>query len=75
MFDVIENGIPQVLYASKTLSADALLGDFCEEPLHLIEPTAVSRNEVQMPTGVLGDPQAHVWCFMRGVIIQDRMDF
>ena len=73
--NVIENGFLKVSHAAEAFPADALLGDFGKEPFDLVEPTAVGRNEVEMPTGMLGDPKPHPGCFVRGVIVQHGVDF
>ena len=74
MFDVIEDGFTQVFYAAKTIAADSLLGDFGEEPLHLVKPTTVGRDEVQLPARMLGDPQTHLRRLVRSVIVQNSMN-
>ena len=74
MLDVAKDGIAQLRDAAKTVPPDSLLGDFSEETFHLIEPTAVGRDKVQMPARMLGNPEAHLWSFVRGVIIQHRVN-
>ena len=73
--NVIENGFLKVSHAAEAFPADALLGDFGKEPFDLVEPAAVGWDEVQMPAGMLGDPQPHPGGLVRGIIIQHGMDF
>ena len=74
MLDVIKDRLPKLFHAAKTVTSDSLLSDFGEEALHLVEPTAVGGNEVQMPARMFSDPQPHLRCFVCSVVVQDRMD-
>ena len=56
MLDVAKDGIAKLLDAAKAIPPDSLLSDFSEETFHLIEPTAVGGDKVQMPARMLGNP-------------------
>jgi len=63
----------QILDAGKGATADRLVGDQCEEPLHLIEPGAVGWNEVDVPTRTPCQPGLYPRMLVSAVVVDDQM--
>jgi hypothetical protein len=64
----------QVLNAPESASSNRLLGDDVEPDLHLIQPGGVGRSQMDMKTGVQGQPAPHPSMFMCGVVVDDQVD-
>lgn len=75
VLDEVEDCLSQLAYAPEALPTDSSQSDLGEEPLDLVEPTTVCWNEVETPARVLGHPTAHRGGLMRGVVVQDHVDF
>ena len=74
VLDEVEDGVSQLPDAPEALPTNSTLSDLGEEPFDLVEPTAMGRNEVEAPSGVLGYPTAHRSGLMCGVVVQDCMN-
>jgi len=65
MNEVIDFG-PEVLHAPECPPSNRLLGDQVEPDLHLVKPGGVGRGQMDVKTGVQGQPALHPGMFMSG---------
>src|SRR5260370_33374448 len=66
--------VHQLFDAAEGATTNGFVGDQAEEALHLVEPGAVSGNEMQVPARTLGKPDFHPRVLMRAVVVHDQMD-
>src|SRR5437660_8616519 len=52
-----------------------VIGNAGKESLDLIEPAGVGGSEMEMPAWMLGKPSFHRRRFMRGIVVEHRMNF
>ena len=69
--DVVFDRLGQIGDALEDAATDTLIGDPGKKALHLIEPTAMGRSEMQFPAWAFGQPILHRLGFVCGVIVQD----
>jgi hypothetical protein len=50
-----------------------LIGDQSEPALHLVQPRAIGRREVQMKSWTLGEPRPDSRVFVSAVVVADQM--
>jgi hypothetical protein len=56
MSDELIDSLHELLDAGERSASDGLVGDQCKETLDLVQPGAVSRDEVHMPARPAGWP-------------------
>src|SRR5471032_2249807 len=72
--DEMIDAFNELLDARERATANGLVSDQCEETFHLIEPGAVGRREVHMPTRASRQPRLDLRVAMSGVVVDDAMD-
>ena len=74
MLQIISDRRLQRRHAPERTPSDPLLRDLAEEPLHLVQPRAARRREMQVVLGVAEEPPLHRRRIVRPVVVQDHAD-
>lgn len=74
MSDELINSLYELLDAGERSTSDGLVGDQCKETLDLVQPGAVSRDEVHMPARPAGQPGLDLRMTVGGIVVHDAMD-
>ena len=72
--DEVINLCDQVFNRRERAATDRFVGDEAEEAFDLIEPRAVGRDEVHVPSGSGGQPGPHLRMRVSGVVVDDAVD-
>jgi len=72
--DEVVDALHELLDASERAAPDCLVGDQREEAFHLVQPGAVSRNEMHVPARSRRQPGLDLWMAVGGVVIRDAVD-
>ena len=67
------NALFQVGHADKGPSSHRFVGQLCEPPLNLIEPTGTGWNEMQFKAAVSLEPGLHFGVLVRAVVVQHQV--
>ena len=73
--DVVLDGLDQLLQAAKDAAAQSFGGEVAEEAFHHVQPGSAGGGEVQMEARMLGQPRFDLGMLVRGIVIQDQMQF
>ncbi len=71
--DELIDALNELLDAGERASADGLVGDQCKEALDLIQPRAVSRDEVHVPAWPTRQPGLDLRMIVGGVVVHDAV--
>ncbi len=72
--DVVADRPHQFPDTAERSSPDALVGDFCEETLHQVQPRSPRGREVPVIAGMGGEPGFHGGMAMGAIVVQDEVD-
>jgi len=72
--DIGGDGVLEIGNGFEDAAPDAPAGDGREEALDGIEPGRGRRREVKDPSWVVGQPGAHLWLLVGGIVVEDGMD-
>ena len=72
-YEVVD-ALHELLDAGERAAADRLVGDQREESFDLVEPGAVGRDEVHVPTRPSCEPRLDLRMAMSGVVVGDAVD-
>ena len=72
--DEVINLCDQVFNRRERAAPDRFVGDQSEEAFDLVEPGAVTRDEVHVPSGPGGQPSTYLRMGVRGVVVDDAVD-
>src|SRR2546425_11746205 len=68
------DGPDEVGHAAEGPPANPLPGDFSKPALDKVQPGSAGRCEVQVVTGMGGEPVLHGGMFVRAVVVENQMD-
>lgn len=74
VFNVVFNGLYQLIDALECASANAFACDFTKPSLHKIEPGRRCGDEMKMETRMLPEPDLNFRMFVCAVIVHDAVD-
>ena len=70
---VLCDALHELLDAGERAATDSFVSDQSEEALHLIQPRAVGRDEVHVPTRACRQPRLDLRMAVRGVVVDDAV--
>jgi hypothetical protein len=75
VLEVVEHRLFKLPHAGVAAAANAALGDFGEQSLDEIQPTAAGGRKVHVITRMAAEPTAYPLHFVRAVIVHHEVDF